>query len=193
MRDEMRSLLGDVAEELKRPEAVEPAFDERVMRAVRRLPVHRRLGLWARAIRPRTLTLRPLPWGAGALVAAAAMLFVVLPAVRRDGRPSDASAPASAAGTHRARGHQVQFVLVAPTARKVAVLGDFNDWDRKGALDASHEGGGVWAVTARIPSGHHRYAFVVDDSLWVPDPAAPRIPDDDFGTPSSALVVGGGF
>ena len=46
-------------------------------------------------------------------------------------------------------------------------------------------------MTAKVPVGHHRYAFVVDDSLWVADPAAPRLLDDDFGTPNSALVVGG--
>lgn len=190
MHDDVKSLLGEVAEELKRPAAVDAAFDDRVMRVVRRLPVHKRLSLWARAVRPRTLTLRPLPWAVGGVLAAAALIFLALPARRGD---DSATAGRERTAETAARSHDVQFVLVAPTARKVAVVGDFNDWDRHGALDASHQGGGVWAVTARIPSGHHRYAFVVDDSLWVPDPAAPRVADSDFGTPTSALVVGGGL
>jgi hypothetical protein len=37
--------------------------------------------------------------------------------------------------------------------------------------------------------GHHRYSFVVDDSLWVADPTAPRAADNDFGLPNSAIVV----
>ena len=39
-------------------------------------------------------------------------------------------------------------------------------------------------------AGHHRYSFVVDDSLWVADPMAPRANDNDFGLPKSAMVVG---
>lgn len=187
MHDEKQSLIDRVADELKQPVRVDAAFDVRVMETVRRLPVHRRLGLWARALRPRTLTLRPLPAGIGALVAAAGLFVLMLPAVRA----VDRRVPMRGAEVAQAR--PVQFVLVAPTARKVAVVGDFNDWDRDSAYDATHEGGGVWAVTARIPAGHHRYAFVVDDSLWMPDPGAPRVVDTDFGTPSSALVVGENF
>jgi 1,4-alpha-glucan branching enzyme len=85
----------------------------------------------------------------------------------------------------------VQFVLIAPNARKVAVVGDFNDWDTKhAAYQAEHRGGGVWSVTAPVPVGHHRYSFVVDDSVWVTDPTAPRVLDEDYGRPNSALVVG---
>jgi len=187
MRDEEQRAVDEIADELKRPVRVDTAFEGRVMAAVRRLPVHRRLGLWARALRPRTLTLRPLPFGIGAMAAAAGLFVLMLPAVRAFDR--QVVAPRTAAG----RAHAVQFVLVAPTARKVAVVGDFNDWDRDSAYAATHEGGGVWAVTARIPTGHHRYAFVVDDSLWMADPAASRVVDGDFGTTSSALVVGENF
>ena len=44
-------------------------------------------------------------------------------------------------------------------------------------------------MTAPVPVGHHRYSFVVDDSLWVADPTAPRVLDNDFGLPNSAIVV----
>jgi 1,4-alpha-glucan branching enzyme len=88
------------------------------------------------------------------------------------------------------RAEPVQFVLVAPAAKHVQVVGDFNGWDPKhAAYAAANRGGGVWSLTAPIPPGHHRYAFLVDDSLWVPDPAAPQVPDEDFGKPNSALVV----
>jgi 1,4-alpha-glucan branching enzyme len=85
----------------------------------------------------------------------------------------------------------VQFTLIAPDARKVAVVGDFNAWDASHAsYQARHSGGGVWTVTAAVPPGHHRYSFVVDDSVWVADPMAPRANDNDFGLPKSAMVVG---
>jgi len=85
---------------------------------------------------------------------------------------------------------RVQFVLVAPDAKKVAVVGDFNGWDSRHAqYQAQHRGGGVWSVTAPVPVGHHRYSFVVDDSVWVADPSAPRVVDSDYGVANSALLV----
>ena len=90
----------------------------------------------------------------------------------------------------KAAPQRVQFVLVAPDAKKVAVVGDFNGWDSQHAgYQAQHRGGGVWSVTAPVPVGHHRYSFVVDDSVWVTDPTAPRVVDNDYGVPNSAIVV----
>jgi hypothetical protein len=83
----------------------------------------------------------------------------------------------------------VQFVLVAPTAESVAVVGDFNDWGLGDTALVATNRDGVWSVTAPIPAGVHRYAFVVDGKQWVADPSAPRSAGDDFGMPSSALVV----
>jgi 1,4-alpha-glucan branching enzyme len=85
---------------------------------------------------------------------------------------------------------RVQFVLVAPDAKKVSVVGDFNGWDASHvSFQAEHRGGGVWSVTAPVPIGHHRYSFVVDDSLWIADPTAPRVVDNDYGMANSAIVV----
>jgi 1,4-alpha-glucan branching enzyme len=72
----------------------------------------------------------------------------------------------------------------------VAVVGDFNGWDvSHSAYQAEHRGGGVWSVSAALPVGHHRYSFVVDDSVWVADPMAPRAVDNDFGVTNSAIVI----
>jgi 1,4-alpha-glucan branching enzyme len=83
----------------------------------------------------------------------------------------------------------VQFVLVAPAARSVAVVGDFNDWGLNDSALVATNHQGVWSVTAPVPAGVHRYAFVVNGKDWVADPSAPRSAGDDFGLPSSALVV----
>jgi 1,4-alpha-glucan branching enzyme len=83
----------------------------------------------------------------------------------------------------------VQFVLVAPDAHSVAVVGDFNDWGLNDTALVASNHQGVWSVTAPVPAGVHRYAFVINGKQWVPDPSAPRSSSDDFGMPSSALVV----
>ena len=182
-----------VARELREPVSptVSRSFDERVMAAVKRLPRHSRFRLWSRLTTPRTVTVIPLSWG---LLAAAVATFAVIGLTRAYDDVSRATKPIVTAlfpSTHAAKPPQrVQFVLVAPDAKKVAVVGDFNGWDVDHAgYQAQHRGGGVWSVTAPVPVGHHHYSFVVDDSVWVADPTAPRVVDNDFGVANSAIVV----
>jgi len=85
----------------------------------------------------------------------------------------------------------VQFVLVAPDAHSVAVVGDFNNWGLNDTALVAENHNGVWSVSAPVPAGVHRYAFLVNGKQWVADPTAPRAAGDDFGQPSSALVVEG--
>lgn len=102
--------------------------------------------------------------------------------------PISAPSSTAAAGNERARVARVQFVLVAPRAHRVAVVGDFNDWDTAAApLTAS---GGVWSRQVEVPFGRHDYAFVVDGAQWVRDPNAPQAPADEFGSGYSVVVVG---
>lgn len=195
MRGNPESWMQRVVAELRRPVQLDDEFDRNVMSAVRAMPRHRH-GAWTRALRPRTITVRPLISGIAAALLLAVTLSVghaigTLRASRAGSSRPDVSVDRGV-GPHATQ-RPVQFVLVAPTARKVQVVGDFNDWDTTHAeFSAQHRGGGVWSVTATVPEGHHRYSFVVDDSLWVADPTAPKMLDDDFGMPNSALVVGGG-
>jgi hypothetical protein len=166
---------------------VSRSLDDRVMRAVRKLPRHARFGLWSRLTTPRRVSVTPLSWG---LLAAAMVLSAVLGTRSLLSSASDAQPSAFSASKASPSPQSVQFVLVAPDAKKVAVVGDFNGWDVSHAgYQAQHRGGGVWSVTARVPLGHHRYSFVVDDSVWVADPIAPRAVDNDFGVTNSAIVV----
>ena len=187
MLDDHDDRLKQIAEELKRPVRVSRSLDDRVMRAVRKLPRHSRFGFWSRLTTPRRVSVTPLSWG---LLAAAMLAFAVLGTrslvTSTSGAPARAFSPSKALKSPQS----VQFVLVAPDAKKVAVVGDFNGWDASHAgFQAQHRGGGVWSVTAPVPLGHHRYSFVVDDSVWVADPIAPRAVDSDFGVTNSAIVV----
>jgi hypothetical protein len=198
MRDIPDTRIERIAAELRQPVQLDETFDARVMAVVRAMPRHR-FGRLARVLRPRKITINPILSG----LAAALLFAVALAAGHAIGTAREShTAEASSEGAARPGGAQqgaggatndVQFVLVAPDARKVAVVGDFNDWDSShAAYQAQHRGGGVWSVTAAVPAGHHRYSFVVDDSVWVADPTAPRVLDDDYGLPNSALVVLGG-
>jgi hypothetical protein len=191
MRDEAEQDIERIARELRVPVAVGRSLDARIMQAVRRLPRHARFGLWSRLVTPRTVTVTPLVWG---MLAATVAGFAVLGAMHASADFHRAAKPIASALFPKpkaaASSQRVQFVLVAPDAKKVAVVGDFNGWDAShAAYQAQQRGGGVWSVTAPVPLGHHRYSFVVDDSVWVADPTAPRVTDYDYGMPNSAIVV----
>jgi 1,4-alpha-glucan branching enzyme len=119
----------------------------------------------------------------GAAAVVAGLWLAVAPASAPPG-PAAAVADRPAAGEH-----PVQFVLVAPEAARVTLAGDFNDWDRDATPLRRSGANGVWSVVVPLQSGRYRYVFIVDGTRWIPDAAAARGPEDDFG-PSSVVLVG---
>jgi Carbohydrate-binding module 48 (Isoamylase N-terminal domain) len=83
-----------------------------------------------------------------------------------------------------------QFVLDAPHASRVALVGDFNAWDTAATPLTRVASSGIWTVTVPLAPGRHTYAFMVDGATWTLDPRAPTAQDPDFGTPSSVVLVG---
>jgi len=68
--------------------------------------------------------------------------------------PPDASEKPSATGRRN-----ILFKLGRPTARKVEIIGDFNEWMRQPMKKA----GKVWQISIPLAPGSYEYAFVVDD------------------------------
>ena len=152
-----------VVEQLRRPVGIDPAIDGRVLREI------------AADARPEAaIRSRPrAPWGWLAAAAVLAVLVVARP-WHRGGAPGLAP---------------FQFVLVAPQAASVSLVGDFNDWDpARARLQAAH---GVWTTVIQLPPGRYRYAFLVNGVEWRADPSAPHAADDEFGTQSSVVTVTG--
>jgi len=173
-----RTTLELMVQELQHPVRLDESFDRRVMVAVRRSYAERRprgaAGWIGAAVH---MTRRP----AYAAALAAGVVAVVTVGMLR-------SRPETVAGNESI---PVQFVLVAPEARSVTVVGDFNNWGLGDTALVAENHNGVWSVSAPVPAGVHRYAFLVNGKQWVADPTAPRAAGDDFGQPSSALVVEG--
>lgn len=192
MPEERDELIERIAAELRQVQPLDQSLDSRVMAEIGTLPAYQPGGFssavrWLR--RPLTLRVSPL---AGLAVAAglAAFVWLGLPRPRAESPIPDVTA-AAAPGVLLARHGQttVQFVLVAPTATSVALVGDFNDWD-VAATPLRRGAGGTWSAALRLAPGRHRYAFVVDGTRWIADPTAPPAPDDDFGSPGSVVTVG---
>ena len=81
-----------------------------------------------------------------------------------------------------------QFVYDGP-ARRVVLVGDFNNWDEKANALEREPGSSLWSVTVPIQRGRHIYAFLVD-SVWTVDKRAPVASDPDFGVTGSVILVG---
>lgn len=178
--DELDPCLGRAVEAARRPVPVDPAARARLMAAVRAGrggPLRRALG-WM--LRPG---LRISP--AGALLAAALVALLATQLRPRESARTDA--------VHAADGaRRVQFVLVAPGASAVSLVGDFNGWNAAATPLRPTGRGGMWTVDVPLDAGRYTYSFVVDGARWLPDPAAPAAPGDDFGRPSSVILVQGG-
>jgi len=177
-------VLERAAEELRRPLRIDAAlFDARVMDEVLRGSTGFRDRI-AQLTRPRTIRVSPLAALAAALVFAVAIAgsALYLSAPRAHSMPTDIARTASGSPL-------VQFGFVAPHASSVALVGDFNNWDPKSTPLHAAVTGGVWSVEVPIQPGRHLYAFVVDGTVWRPDPAAPQASGEDYGEPNSALTV----
>jgi hypothetical protein len=161
--------------------------DGRVMARVRRTPRARLMALRAWWLRPRLVRISPLS-GLLSAGAVAALLLIAIgqrPLDRFTGAPSPV-ALGHAAPTSRA----IQFVLAAPGASQVSLVGDFNGWDSAATPLQPVGAAGVWSVEVPLPSGRHEYAFVIDGREWRPDPAAPRALANEYGPPNSVITVG---
>ena len=177
-------LLERVADELRRPLRVNTAlFDARVIDEVLRAPSGLRERI-ASLTQPRTFRVSPLVALAASLLFAVTVVGSVLYVLPTSPEPAPRTASRSATGSPI-----VQFGFVAPHASSVALVGDFNNWDPKATPLRAASTGGVWSVEIPVQPGRHLYAFVVDGTVWRPDPAAPKATGEDFGEPNSALTV----
>jgi hypothetical protein len=181
--------LAQVVEALKESVRLDPNLTSRVMAAIERLPASEPappgggpiLG-WTK--RRWTIRLSPL----GGLAVAAGLAGVAVAAGRLIAPPR--SGPETTGPSLPGAGRGTQFVLVAPRAASVAVVGDFNDWNLSATPLVRAEGDGLWWVTIPLPPGRYRYSFVVDGDTWLPDPEAPAA-EDEFGRPNSVVTIGG--
>jgi len=175
---------------LREPVALDDALDARVLRAVAGLPTPTRPGTVSRAVvwllQPRPIRIRP----AVALAAAAAVVVAAV-GLRTPAATAPTVSPAGITAPAARETPAVRFLLVAPSATTVSLVGDFNDWQATATPMEGTVADGLWSVTVPLPPGRYRYAFLVDGATWVPDPDAPRALDDDFGRPNSVLTIGG--
>lgn len=171
--------------EMRTPVPVRPAWREALLREISVTP--RPAAASRLAATPRMWTMRP----ALALAAAAACVMLGVAAGIAVSRSNSATLAESAPNAPT-KLTTVRFVIVAPAARQVSLVGDFNQWDvSANPMRPSHDGT-RWVLEVPLAPGRHTYAFVVDGDV-LRDPTAPTVVDDDFGMPNSIIFVGDGW
>jgi glycosidase len=83
-----------------------------------------------------------------------------------------------------------EFVFrAAQDHTSVTVAGTFNNWNARQAPMAVDPDRRTWRKTIYLEPGRHAYKFVLDDRVWVVDPANPVSEDDGAGNINSILLV----
>jgi len=187
-------IVQQIVAEARRPVTMDAAVRDRLMQAVRaEEPPQRSSRVLGWLLEPRRFSMPPL----ATLAAAAGLVGIGVIggyAINRDGRSTAAGqtrADAPFAGlpdsvTSRA----MKFVLIAPQASRVSVVGDFNGWDRS-ATPAERQPDGTWTTWITLTPGRHEYSFVIDGTHVVPDPSALAAPSSEYGDKNSVVVVTG--
>jgi hypothetical protein len=80
-----------------------------------------------------------------------------------------------------------RFVIYEPAARQVELAGSFTGWTPTPMQPVGNSG--YWELNLQVPSGEHRFAYILDGSRQMADPTLPGREMDDFGGTNSILNV----
>ncbi len=80
-----------------------------------------------------------------------------------------------------------RFVLFEPAAAQVELAGSFTGWQRISMQRIGSSG--YWEIDLPVPSGEHRFAYILDGNRRISDPTLPASEKDDFGGENSILSV----
>ena len=154
------------------PEGAPLGLDTRVVAAIEANRAATRSGWLVWLLRPRMV---PVPPAAVLAAAAAIVLVVSLLGLPRGGAIAESLV-------------YVQFVVDAPAAETVHLVGDFTEWQPTVELEDA-DGDGMWSGRVPLLPGVHEYMFVIDGADWVTDPNATSYQDDGFGQRNAIVAV----
>lgn len=82
----------------------------------------------------------------------------------------------------------VNFICTATAAKRVALIGDFNDW-HPNATPMKRQPDGCWHLQLQLKAGHHHYQFLVDGKPML-DPRAQGVARNEQDEKVSMICVG---
>src|SRR5829696_8746909 len=167
MTDELSALdptVQWIVTEARRPVAIDASARDRLLEAIHAAPIPQRdarVVSWL--VAPRRMAIAPLVTFAAAAGLVGIGVIAGL-ADNRGGRAPTERGLRAAASTQlpdSVAPQAIKFVLVAPQASRVSLVGDFNGWDLA-ATPAERQPDGSWTTFVTLRPGRHVYSFVVD-------------------------------
>ena len=80
-----------------------------------------------------------------------------------------------------------RFVIYQPDVNQVDITGSFTGWK---TLPMKKMGAtGYWEITLDLQEGEHRYSYILESGVQIPDPSVLTREKDDFGGENSILDV----
>ena len=86
-----------------------------------------------------------------------------------------------------AKQNLISFAFLAPEARLVSLLGDFNNWD-PAAMPMDKGIDGVWCLRVALSPGRYEYRFIAD-GVWQDDPTAQQKVGNPMGGENCVKTV----
>ena len=78
----------------------------------------------------------------------------------------------------------------APEAKKVTLLGEFNNWDAKKGVAMKKQKNGNFTATVELETGkEYQFRYLIDGASWENDDEADKYVHSPFGTENSVVVV----
>jgi hypothetical protein len=100
-------------------------------------------------------------------------------------RGSPVRRPGGSGFESRRGDYGVEFILNAPSARRVELMADFTDW---APVDMAPVGAGRWRLTLPVSSGLHHVNVRYDGGPWRSPPGTRKV-RDEFDRETGVMVV----
>jgi 1,4-alpha-glucan branching enzyme len=82
---------------------------------------------------------------------------------------------------------KIKFEFPSPEAKKVSLVGNFNDWNSQ-ANPMKKDKKGIWNVALPLEPGRYEYRFVADGN-WENDPSCSCRVANEFGGENCVRIV----
>lgn len=83
---------------------------------------------------------------------------------------------------------EVTFIIEAPAASEIYLVGEFNDWVADEGSRLQHAENGCWEKRMELPPGTYRYKFLVDGE-WSIDHRNQTVESNEFGSFDSIIRI----
>jgi 1,4-alpha-glucan branching enzyme len=73
-------------------------------------------------------------------------------------------------------------------AEKVSLVGEFNNWDKKGITMKKQENG-VFSTSVNLDKGEYQFKYLINGDFWINDTDADKYALNEFQSENSVVII----